>query len=294
MTPEDQYINLVREVLQAPQRVTRGGAVTRAVFGKRLEFPLNDSSVPLLTTKKVFFRGIVEELLWILRGSTDANELDDKGIKIWRGHSSRAHLDSVGLHDNKEGDIGPLYGFQLRHAGATYRGAGVDYTGEGVDQIANVIESIRDDPYGRRHVVSAWSPSELPQMALSPCHCLFQFFVEDEGTALSCQLYQRSADVGLGVPFNIASYAILTRLIAACTGLEAKRFIHVMGDAHIYAEHEVAIAAQCENVPREAPVLIIKGEENLRSVQDIEKLTFEDFDLQGYDPCTSSPMKLVV
>lgn len=578
---EEQYLDIIRELCEdqrvAP-RITRNGAVTLATFGKKMVFNLKDNILPLLTTKRVFFKAVVEELLWMIRGSTNGRDLSDRGVHIWDGHSSRAHLDSVGLGHYEEGDIGPCfpagtpvltdsgyrniedveagdllythtgsfhgiekfmkreyngdmveitvdhmpgtieatpehpilatlygeepqfveagkltskhfvgmrinrnqtlpkigledglltpdafymfglfmaggvvssptnvnfrvvesrqiaveqrlgsldqekympflanlnrgvipewvhdaptghveafldgftetveegclltvvsrdvalslqrlllklgsistvkldgaysvttgewggsfiegdfawmevlsvehipvgktpidvynftvatdntytvnnvtvhncYGFQFRHSGAEYKTCKTDYSGQGVDQLKNLIEGIRMDPYSRRHVVSAWNPSDMPKMALSPCHCLYQFFVDTDGF-LHCMLYQRSGDVGLGVPFNIASYAIFTRLIAACTGLKAGTFNHVLGDCHIYENHIPALRTQIQNKPFQFPTLTIKGEANLRTVEDLERLTYEDFVLENYQCHKTLKMKMVV
>jgi thymidylate synthase len=238
----------------------------------------------------MFTRGIIEELLWMIRGSTDATELTDKGIHIWDGHTSREHLDATGLHHLKTGDTGPLYGFQFRHSGAAYTGCGSNYDGRGVDQIANVIDSLKTDPGSRRHVVCAWNPSQSKQMALTPCHCLFQFYIDVNG--LSCQLYQRSADVALGVPFNITSYALLTHIIAKVVGVEAHEFIHVIGDAHIYKQHLAPISEQIDRVPFPFPTVTITKE--LKTIHDIEALKSTDFLIKGYKSYGRIKMDIVI
>ena len=206
-----------------------------------MRFNLADG-FPLLTTKKTFLRGITEELLWFIRGSTNAKELNEKNVRIWDANGSRAFLDSRGLHNREEWDLGPVYGFQWRHFGAKYNTMHDNYTGEGVDQLKKLIETIKTNPNDRRMLMVAWNPVDLDQMALPPCHCLVradhyllfffiliqcQFYVANG--RLSCQLYQRSADMGLGVPFNIASYALLTMMIANVTGLELGDFVHTLG-----------------------------------------------------------------
>lgn len=175
-------------------------------------------SLPLLTTKRVFWRAVVEELLWFIRGSTNALELKEKNVNIWDANSTREYLDSIGLSDRVEGDLGPVYGFQWRHYGAEYKDMYTDYTGKGIDQLKNIIETLKTNPNDRRIIMCSWNPIDLPKMALPPCHCLVQFYVANG--ELSCMLYQRSADMGLGVPFNIASYALLTNMIAHITGLK--------------------------------------------------------------------------
>lgn len=289
---EYQYTELIREVLEfGYSSKGRGGAYTRSLFGKTMEFSLDfDNRIPLFTTKKVFFRGVVEELLWILRGDTNAKHLSSKNIHIWDGHTSREFLDSRGLQHYPEGDIGPLYGFQLRHFGADYKTCNDDYAGQGVDQLKNLIDGLREDPRSRRHVVSMWNPVDLNKMCLTPCHSFFQMYVDDNG--LSCLLYQRSADLGLGVPFNVASYSILTRIIAKCLDMPAYKFIHQIGDAHIYEDHVGKIEEHFGRVPYEFPSLTIN--KDIKTVEDIENLRFEDFVLEDYKFHKSIKMNLVV
>lgn len=200
-----------------------------------MRFDLRNDVMPLLTTKRVFWRAVVEELLWFVRGSTDAKELQAKNVRIWDGNSTREFLDKSGFQDREEGDLGPVYGFQWRHFGAEYKACGDDYAGQGIDQLNDVITRIRNNPNDRRIIMCAWNAADLPKMALPPCHCLVQFYVADG--ELSCQLYQRSADMGLGVPFNIASYALLTYMIAHVTSLKTGDFVHTLGDAHVYLNH---------------------------------------------------------
>lgn len=292
MSDEQQYLNLVRQILDDPKEavVGRGGSKTKSIFGHTSRYSLKDGTLPLLTTKKLFTRGIIEELIWMLRGSTNAKELTDKRVHIWDGHTSREHLDNTGLGHLSEGDTGPLYGFQFRHSGAEYRRCDSDYTGCGVDQIVNVIESLKSDPGSRRHVVCAWNPSQSTQMALTPCHCLFQFYIDVNG--LSCQMYQRSADVALGVPFNIASYALLTHIIASVVGVPAYEFIHVIGDAHIYEPHLGPIREQIDRAPFPFPTVKITKE--LKTMEDIEALGPTDFLIEGYKSHPSIKMKLVI
>ncbi|KAK9847913.1 hypothetical protein WJX84_009309, partial [Apatococcus fuscideae] len=248
---EQQYLDLVADVIKnGAVRPDRTGTGTLSLFGKQMRFNLRHS-FPLLTTKRVFWRGVAEELLWFISGSTNAKRLQDKGISIWDGNASRAYLDSIGLSNREEGDLGPVYGFQWRHFGAEYKGMHADYSGQGVDQLADLISRIKSNPEDRRLILSAWNPTALPDMALPPCHLMCQFYVADG--ELSCQMYQRSCDLGLGVPFNIASYALLTYLIAHTCGLQPGDLVHVLGDAHVYSNHVEPLKQQMKNQPRPFP-----------------------------------------
>lgn len=267
-------------------RGDRTGTGTRSLFGRALRFDLR-RSFPLLTTKRVFWRGVVEELLWFVRGCTDAKALAAAGVGIWDGNASRAFLDARGLRHRAEGDLGPVYGFQWRHFGAAYVDKDADYSGQGVDQLADVVHQIRTDPDSRRILLSAWNPAALPDMALPPCHVLAQWYVQ--GGELSCMMTQRSADVGLGVPFNIASYALLTVMLAAVTGLTPGDFVHSIGDAHVYANHVEPLLTQLANEPRPFPVLSLA-----RAVADIDDFTPADFVLDGYDPHPKIAMEMAV
>ncbi|KAJ2387882.1 Thymidylate synthase [Coemansia sp. RSA 2559] len=291
---EKQYLDLIREILEkGERRGDRTGTGTVALFAPpQLRFNLADDVFPLLTTKRVFWRGVVEELLWFVGGQTDANVLRDKGVHIWDGNGSREFLDSRGLAHRREGDLGPVYGFQWRHFGAQYVDADTDYSGQGVDQLAAVIRTIRENPTDRRIILSAWNPADMAAMALPPCHMFAQFFVSNAGTddaTLSCQMYQRSCDVGLGVPFNIASYALLTRMIARVTGLKPGHFVHCMGDTHIYGNHVDALKVQLEREPRPFPKLVIK-----RTPERIEDFTIDDFEIEGYCPYGKIKMDMAV
>lgn len=221
--------------LVGKERIDRTNVGTLSIFGAQMRFDLRNDAFPLLTTKRVFWRGVVEELLWFIKGSTNAKELQEKNVHIWDANSSREFLDQCGFMDRKEGDLGPVYGFQWRHFGADYKSCDESYVGQGVDQLNEVIKRIRTNPTDRRIIMSAWNVADLPKMVLPPCHCFVQFYVADD--ELSCQLYQRSADMGLGVPFNIASYSLLTYMIAHVTGLKPGDFIHTLGDAHVYKNH---------------------------------------------------------
>lgn len=250
-------------------------------------YSLQNGVLPLFTTKRVFWRGIAEELLWFIRGSTDAKDLADKNIHIWDANGSRDFLDKQGLYHREEGDLGPVYGFQWRHFGAEYKDCHTDYTGQGVDQLAGVINKIKTDPNDRRIIMSAWNPPDIPKMALPPCHAFVQFYVANG--KLSCLLYQRAADMGLGVPFNVASYSLLTHLIARVTGLEPEHFVHSTGDTHVYLNHIEPLQEQLKREPREFPKLVIK-----RQVENIEDFKYEDFELVGYKPHPKIDLKMAL
>jgi thymidylate synthase len=211
-------------------------------------------------------------------------------VHIWDGNGSRAFLDSLGFTDRDEGDLGPVYGFQWRHFGAEYHGKDADYAGAGVDQISQVICKIRDSPHDRRIILSAWNPAAIPLMALPPCHVLAQFYVDTDANTLSCQMYQRSADMGLGVPFNIASYALLTCLLAHVTGRKPGEFVHVIGDAHVYRNHVDALRTQLARTPRLFPTLRIRATDK----RDIEAFTVDDFEIVDYNPHPKISMEMAV
>ncbi|CAN8098189.1 unnamed protein product [Discula destructiva] len=287
----------------------RTGTGTYSIFAPRpLKFSLNNNGVPvypLLTTKRVFHKAVLAELLWFVSGATSSLSLSEQGVKIWDGNGSREFLDSVGLPHREVGDLGPVYGFQWRHFGADYVDAKTDYTGQGVDQLADVIHKLKTNPYDRRIIMSAWNPKDLKIMALPPCHMLAQFYVSYprskqhaavvDGAAkpkghLHCQLYQRSCDMGLGVPFNIASYALLTHMIAHVCDLVPGSLTQVMGDAHVYADHVDALKTQLDRVPRNFPELEIKREPG----GSIDGWKVEDFVVKGYEPYKSIAMKMSV
>lgn len=252
-----QYLQLLGDVLaNGTDRPDRTGTGTRSLFGYQLRFDLSDG-FPLLTTKKLHVRSIIYELLWFLRGDTNIGYLKEHGVRIWDEWA------------DENGDLGPVYGSQWR--------SWPDGRGGTIDQIDRVVESIRTKPDSRRHIVTAWNPAEIEDMALPPCHCLFQFYVADG--KLSCQLYQRSADVFLGVPFNIASYALLTHMMAQVTGLEPGDFIHSFGDVHLYSNHFEQAREQLSRTPRPLPRLKINPERD-----DIFAFQFGDFEILGYDP----------
>lgn len=251
------YLGLLRHVLEhGTHREDRTGVGTYAVFGSQTRYDLRDS-FPVLTTKRLHLRSIIHELLWFLRGDTNVGYLREHGVTIWDEWA------------DENGDLGPVYGAQWRH----WRGA----DGREHDQVRQVIEQIRTQPHSRRHIVSAWNVGELDAMALPPCHALFQFHVGNG--ELSCQLYQRSADLFLGVPFNIASYSLLTLMVAQVTGLKPGEFIHTIGDLHLYSNHLEQARLQLTREPRPLPVMKLNP-----AVREIDAFRFEDFTLEGYDP----------
>ncbi|XP_064634302.1 thymidylate synthase-like [Lineus longissimus] len=285
---EYQYLDAIQHILDhGARKEDRTGTGTLSVFGQQARYSLRDDVFPLLTTKRVFYRGLAEELLWFIRGSTNAQDLKDKNVHIWDANGSREFLDNLGLTHRKEGDLGPVYGFQWRHFGAEYEDMYTDYTGKGVDQLKYVIEKIKTSPDDRRIIMSAWNPPDLPKMALPPCHAFVQFYVANG--ELSCQLYQRSGDMGLGVPFNIASYSLLTYMIAHITKLKPGDFVHTIGDAHVYLNHIEPLKVQLQREPRPFPKLFIKG-----TVTDIDDFKMEDFDLVDYKPHPKIAMDMAV
>lgn len=280
MSGEEQYLELLKLIkTTGDYRNDRTEVGTRAIFGPRLEFDLRDG-FPLLTTKKVWFNGIKKELLFFLSGKTNTKILEQQGVNIWKDHTSTSFLGKNGL-PWREGDMGPLYPYQWRHVGARYKGCDVDYSGQGIDQIANLIKGLKEDPFSRRHIISAWDVVNIKFMVLPPCHCFVQFFVgtnqDGEPTYLDCSLYQRSGDMFLGVPFNIASYALLTEIIGHITGLIPRKFIHNIGDAHIYLNHFDQVNEQLTHKPYPFPRIRFA-----RHITDIDDLTANDIILENY------------
>lgn len=284
---EEQYLSIIREILStADEREDRTGTGTLSVFGRLMRFDLA-TGFPLLTTKHVSFRTIAEELFWMISGSTDANSLYSKGVKIWNANASRATLDKLGFPNREEGDLGPIYGFQWRHFGATYVDCKTNYQGQGVDQLRKVIEMIKKNPNSRRIVMSSWNAQDVDEMALPPCHVMCQFYVSNG--KLSCMMTQRSGDIGLGVPYNIASYALLTCLIAHITGLQRGEFIHTIADTHIYKTHILGLEEQTKRKPRAFPTLSIS-----KRVVDIDDINFQDLVLQDYNPHPAIKLEMTV
>nr|DAD21591.1 TPA_asm: hypothetical protein HUJ06_023054 [Nelumbo nucifera] len=284
---EYMYLRLVEDIISKGNcKDDRTGTGTLSRFGCQMRFNLR-KSFPLLTIKKVFWRGVVEELLWFISGSTNAKVLQEESIHIWDGNASRDYFDSIGLTGREEGDLGPIYGFQWRRFGTRYTDMHADYTGQGFDQLLDVIDKIKNKPDDRRIVLSAWNPSDLKLMALPPCHMFAQFYVANG--ELSCQMYQRSADMGLGVPFNVASYALLTCMIAHVCGLVPGDFVHVIGDAHVYRTHIRPLQEQLQKLPKPFPILKINPQK-----KDRDNFVVTDFKLVGYDPHQKIEMKMAV
>ncbi len=262
-----QYLDLLKHIrTEGVFKEDRTGTGTYAIFGYQIRFDLGDG-FPLLTTKKLHLKSIIYELLWLLRGDTNIKYLTDHGVRIWDEWA------------DKDGELGPVYGAQWRAWPAA--------DGRKIDQVSNLVQSIKEDPTSRRHILSAWNVGEIEKMALPPCHNMFQFFVS-EGR-LSCQLYQRSADVFLGVPFNIASYALLTQMMAQATGYAPGDFVHTFGDVHLYANHLDQAEEQLKRQPRPLPTMTINPD-----VTDIFEFKFEDFELTGYDPHPHIKAKVAV
>jgi thymidylate synthase len=273
---EQQYLDLIQDILVNGSLELGRNGNTFVKFGHMMRFSLENGQLPLLTTKRVAYKACLEELLWFLRGQTDARILQERNVHIWDGNASREFLDTRGLTEYPEGILGPIYGFQWRHFGATYcpDTGGPEPTHQGIDQLKQVIDQLKDPVQrsSRRIIMSAWNPLDLDKMALPPCHVLVQFHVSN-GTQLSCALYQRSCDVGLGVPFNIASYSLLTHLLAKYCGLEAKEFVYFMGNAHIYESHIPGLRTQQERDPLPFPRIQVSD-----TIKDfpIENITTED------------------
>jgi thymidylate synthase len=272
-----QYIKLIKDIMERGSIETGRNGDTKSIFGYSMRFSLKDGKIPILTSKKMAWKTCFKELMWFLSGSTDANKLKKEGVRIWDGNTSREFLDSRGLYNLPEGDIGAGYGHQWRHYNAPYQDCNTDYKDFGIDQIQSIIDSLKnpEERSSRRLVFSAWNPSQLNEMALPPCHILAQFHVR-EGKYLSCALYQRSGDVGLGVPFNIASYSFLTHIMAEHCGLIADEFVYFLGNAHIYMNHMNALKEQLNNVICDFPCIKIKNtHENIEDykIEDIEWIT---------------------
>jgi thymidylate synthase len=257
--PDLQYHNLIRNVIgNGELKKTRNGA-TVSLFGQQMIFGLQNNYIPLLTTKKMAWKTCIRELLWFISGDTDNQTLTDQNVKIWNGNASEEFKKSRGLNYKNKGDLGPIYGHQWRHFNAQYKDCKSDYTNQGIDQLQNIINSLNDpeEKFSRRLLMSAWNPCQLQEMALPPCHVLTQFHVNKKNE-LSCMLYQRSGDVGLGIPFNMASYGILTCLLAEHTGLLPGKLIHNIGDAHIYENHIPELKDQIKRTPYPSPLLTIE------------------------------------
>jgi thymidylate synthase len=281
MNAETQYLELVKRVIQTGVvKEDRTGVGTRSLFGPQLKFDLRNDTLPVFTTRKTFWRGAVEELLWMISGETDAKKLSEKGVHIWDGNTSREFLNKRGLSHYDEGDIGPMYGFNMRYFGADYKGCNHDYTGQGVDQLKDALYLIKHDPDSRRINVINQNPAVADQCVLHACHQNFQFFVDSHKKELSCQLYIRSQDLLCGCGFNVIFYSLMTHLFAKVSELSAGDFIITMGDAHVYNNHITNALIQVEREPKPFPKISIN--KNINSLEDIEQLSYQDFELKGY------------
>lgn len=285
-----QYLDMCRYILEhGEDRPDRTGTGTRSVFGYQTRYDLREG-FPLLTTKKMYLRPIAEELLWFIKGDTNIKYLVDRNVKIWNewpyedfkksedfnGETLEEFVEKIKNDDDfakKHGNLGPVYGAQWRN-----------FNNEGTDQLMKLIDSLKNNPFSRRHIISAWNPSQVDEMALPPCHTLMQFHVSSDKKYLSCQLYQRSADTFLGVPFNIASYALLTCMLAQVCGYEPKEFIHTIGDAHIYKNHFDVVKTQIEREPLPLPRLVLN-----KDIDNLFDFKIEDIKLEGYQ--SHGPLK---
>lgn len=277
------YLDLLDRVLtKGKVRADRTGTGTIGVFGHQMRFDLADG-FPLLTTKKLHLRSIIHELLWFVRGQTHVAPLQEVGVRIWNDWATAEQTARFG---REAGDLGPVYGHQWRNFGASKAPDG-GYESDGVDQLQRVVDTIRNNPTSRRILVTGWNPKEADQVALPPCHTLFQFYVQDD--TLSCQLYQRSADIFLGVPFNIASYSLLMMMVAQVCGLKPGEFVHTFGDAHLYSNHLEQARLQLGRTPRSRPVMRLD-----EGVDDLFAFEFEHFELTDYEPHPHIPAKVSV
>ena len=275
MNNERNYLNALKDILEnGEKRITRN-STTLSKFSIKLDFDIR-YSFPLLTTKKVYWKGVVYELLWFIKGDTNSKNLENNNVNIWKANSSRNFLDKNNLDDYEEGDCGPIYGFQWRHFGTEYKHFYYNYCGKGVDQLQNCIDLIKNDPYSRRIFMSAWNPIQLNNMCLPPCHVSYQFYVSEKNE-LSCTLYQRSGDMFLGIPFNIASVSLLTYIIANITDKKPGFISIIIGDAHIYENHIEQVKIQLKREPYELPTLKIN-----KNYSNINDYKFENFELENY------------
>ena len=283
MSDETQYLNLLQIILNENEKTilrnNRTNIKTVSIFGPQIEFDLK-KGFPLLTTKRVFFKGVVEELLWFLRGQTNNKILNEKDIHIWDGNGSKDFMNKLGL-DYPEGELGPIYGYSWRHFGGNYDPNNPDSSHKnegGFDQIQYIINTLKTDPFSRRLILNGWNPCVLDKVALPPCHMMCQFYVSNE-MELSCKLYLRSNDLFLGAPFNIASYSLLTHILADICKLKVGKLIYTIGDAHIYENHIEQVKEQLKRIPRDFPTLkIVEHPEN------IEDYRLESFVIKGYNP----------
>jgi len=285
-TNEKKYLDALKDILENGEIRNTRNSKTISKFGIKLDFDISDS-FPLLTTKKVYFHGVLHELLWFIKADTNSKNLEKYNVNIWRSNSTREYLDDLKLFNYEEGDCGPIYGFQWRHYGAKYSGPDSNYFGLGIDQLKNCIELIKKDPTSRRIFMSAWNPVQLNDMCLPPCHVSYQFYVTDD-KKLSCMMYQRSGDMFLGIPFNIASTSLLVYIISKITDLKPGNVSIVIGDAHIYEEHIDAVKRQLEREPYEAPKLVIN-----KYFSNIDDYKYENFEVVDYKYYPTIKAKMV-
>jgi len=292
-TQEFQYLSLLKNIINNGVMEKGRNGITYTQIGGMMRFSLKNNQIPIMTTKKMAWRVCLKELLWFMNGDTNNELLQEENVKIWNDNANREFLDSRGLYHLRENDLGPVYGHQWRFWNAPYSreyGCFEDYRGKGIDQLQNIIDKLNESKItgetSRRMIMTAWNPEQIDEMALPPCHVLSQFHIT-EGNQLSCTLYQRSADMGLGVPFNIASYAFLTHILAKHCDLEAKEFIHFIGNAHIYDDHIDSLEEQICNEPYDPPNLIIN-----KKKEKIEDYKFEDFIIENYNYHKPIKMKM--
>ena len=285
---EIQYLNLVRDILNNGEIIESRNGITKNKFGISMKFDLDNNTLPMLTSKKMAWKTCLKELLWFISGSTDNHLLKMKNVNIWNETGTREFLNNRGLVDYMTDDLGPIYGHQWRHWNAKYFNCFKNYDNRGIDQLQHIIDSLKDEEkrYSRRLILSAWNPEQLDEMALPPCHILSQFYVNNKDE-LSCALYQRSGDVGLGVPFNILSYSFLTHILAEHCGLKAKSFHHFIGVAHIYEEHQNELAKQLNNKIYEFPKI------KIRKRNYIDDYNLGDIKVENYKYSKSVNMKLI-
>ena len=285
---ENQYINLIDDILNENSDFIGRNGNTKAVFGSAMHFSLEENNVPFLTSKKLAWKTCLKELLWFISGNTSNKTLKEQNVHIWDANGSRDFLDSRNLVNREEDDLGPIYGFQWRHFNAEYDNANTNYDKKGIDQLQEIIDNLKNEKtrYSRRLILTAWNPCQLNEMALPPCHILCQFNVINN--KLSCALYQRSGDVGLGVPFNIASYSLLTHLMAHHCNLEVGEFIYYLGNSHIYEEHIDSLREQLNNSLYKFPKLNIKNK-----YENINDYKFEDFEIIDYK-CNESIKMIMI
>jgi thymidylate synthase len=285
---ENQYLSLIKKIIDIGETRQTRNSITKSIFSEKLEFDIANS-IPFITTKKLAWKTVIKELLWFLSGSTDNKLLLDQNVKIWEKNASREFMDSNGFFKREINDLGPVYGHQWRHFNAEYIDHKTDYTDKGVDQIKYVLNLLKTDPMSRRIVLSAWNPSQIDQMNLPPCHMMAQFYVSNS-KELSCMMYQRSADVGLGLPFNIASYAVLTYILAKLTNLKPKKLSITIGDAHIYENHIEALKEQIKRDPYEFPKLELNSEKEYNKIEDFD---INDFKILNYKCFEQLKMEMV-